>query len=109
MLNSLKSRLRKLEKKDRENKTAFFIVQDGKASGRAWWREGLEWKDLSRPEFETLEKELTEKGVHVQVLDLAVAIERREDGTVSSISGWDVKEEDFKPGGKFNRREDVNE
>ncbi len=98
-------RLEKLENKDQENKTAFFVVHNGQASGRAQWREGLEWKDLSKPELNALTKELTKDGVEVKVLDLEVAVERKPDGSVVSVSGWDVKDSDFQPGGRFHRKE----
>ncbi len=71
MLNTLKSRLRKLEKK--EPRQIIFIVKNGKASATATWREGLEWQDLSRREYEAVKAELEAEDVSVQELHIVKA------------------------------------
>ncbi len=77
MLNSLKSRVRKLEKK--EPRSVIFIVKNGKASGHAQWKEGLEWKDLSRREYEALKAELEAEDVSVQELHIVKASSQKPD------------------------------
>jgi uncharacterized iron-regulated protein len=74
-----KRRLKSLEKYKGGQRTAFFKIYRGKASGNAWWRDDLSWENLSKPEYESLIEKLKSEGVEILTLNYCI----------ESESGWD--------------------
>lgn len=66
----LKHRLKKLEKQNRQQRIACFVVNNERASGAAFWRDDLEWKDLTRAELESLKTQLEADGAKVICVDI---------------------------------------
>ena len=79
-----KSRLHDIENSGRGERTAHFTIYNGRATGSAWWKKGLRWENLTRPEYEKLVEALQEDGVKIMTLDICRAISKTE-----SVSGWD--------------------
>ena len=80
---ALKGRIEKIEQTARPKRTAFFTIHYGKASGCAWWRDGLTWENLSKPEFEQLAADLKSEGVEVLSINI-VGVHAKGQG----IDGW---------------------
>ena len=81
---SFKNRLQKLEAKHKPQRTALFVIHEGKASGTAWYDPRLVWEDLSKVELESLQGELASEGVEVLTINAKSVLP---DGTM--FDGWD--------------------
>ncbi len=83
---NIQRRIEKLEQQDQEKKFAVFTVHRGRASGLAFWRDDLSWKNLTKPELEALQKELEADGAEVMVINVVAVAP---DG--SRKDGWEER------------------
>ncbi len=81
---SLIKRIEKVEAA-RPNKTACFVVANGRANGRAWWRDDLTWENLTRPEFTQLAAEMEADGVKVLKVNI-----HNVKPTGERVTSWEV-------------------
>ncbi len=97
-MTSIKGRVLKMEVRRNPWKVAIFIIDFGNASGIGYWKDNLTWKDLSKPELESLVDKLESEGVTVHVLNLGCPGPNGE-----TIDGWSLRWEMWEPGGIFYR------
>ena len=83
-----KARIEEIEGRTIGDRSAFFFIMGGKATGTAYWRNDLRWENLSKPEFEKLTAELEADGVKLYICDMRMAIARG-----VSVSGWECPKE----------------
>ncbi len=85
-MGRISSRLEKVERAAKSDRSAMFFVHSGKASGVAYWNNKLKWDNLGKRELEQLTGELEGEGVEVKILNI-VAVSP--DGTTTD--GWGEK------------------